>query len=59
MLCGEGMRILIAVEFEWEIIRGQGEAFRGHDGNGPWQVKVQMNMTTRIHPIYQARSPWQ
>lgn len=49
----------MAVEFEWEIIRGQGEAFCDHDSNGPWQVKGQMNMTTRIRPIYQARNPWQ
>lgn len=62
IFCGEGMRIVLAVEFDWEFVdpvEVERLADEGTAESGTlWEFKIEMTLTSRIHPIYRNGDQW-
>lgn len=64
IMCGDGLRIILAVEFNWEftddvsITEGQRVLIDGAGKGTLWEFRIQITLTSRIHPSYKDGGHW-
>lgn len=60
MLCGEGLRVILAIEFDWKFADPEAEqlADKGTESSVLWEFKIQITLTSRIHPLYRKGDQW-
>lgn len=60
MFCGEGLRLVIAAEFDWKFVDPEAErlADEATESGVLWEFKIEMTLTSRIHPLYKHGDQW-